>query len=139
MIKQFSLCLVDNIEKENHLIIIDEYNNTMPNRNIEALSVNEALYLKDKYFISDEKYHIIRTKIKCNIPSLVLIKLRRKEVNKTFSLSFTNSNKGVFTNLSSLIKQEVCRYLFCLKDDVIANLENEEIRIKLSADGTDIT
>lgn len=59
------------------------------------MDLDVALYLKDKYLISDLKYSVIRNEFKADIPSLKRIRKKKKELNAAFIYTTTNLRKSI--------------------------------------------
>lgn len=117
------------LEKKISIIIFDDLGTI-------NIDVANALFLKDKYLISDIKYNIIRNKLKADIPSLKRIKRKRKELNIEFIYRFPNLGKSCFTDIKVKIQQHLIKYLTGLSDFTIQ--QRPKLRIKFSADGTNI-
>jgi hypothetical protein len=96
--------------------------------------VQKCLFFKDKYLVSDFVYRALQTNISSDLPPLNSIIRYRNYLNNLFEFKYFEN--GIFVNIQDKIKTVV-------KSFILKNLNFEEvdlsaIKIKLSADGTQI-
>lgn len=110
------------------------------NNDLNEPTVNNILYVKDKWAISDRAYNAFRIKCHLNIPTLFHIKKRRQSIDSIFRIR--DNEMGVFMSIKEKLK-------FCLEkfferkygpDDVNdpTKFKDNIIHVKLGADGTNI-
>ena len=110
------------------------------NSDLNEPTVNNILYVKDKWSISDRAYNAFRIKCHLNIPTLFHIKKKRQSIDSMFRIR--DNEMGVFMSIKEKLK-------YCLEkfferkygpDDVNdpAKFKDNIIHVKLGADGTNI-
>ena len=134
LMKEINLCILDR-ENENNIILVKIFNNYFPN-NYDLISINYALFIKDKYFISDEKYGVIRNNYNSNIPPFYQIKALREKLNESHHIYSIGCDKVKFIDIKIEIKKKIYQYLSSAKETELITIK--ELRIKFSADGTNI-
>ncbi|CAF1136527.1 unnamed protein product [Brachionus calyciflorus] len=98
------------------------------------IDINKVLFFKDKHFISDFVYNAFVTEFDLPLPSLHYIKILRKSLNSKFDLN-VNVRNSRFVNIKSRIAGQLNAFLSNLEEEFDDNIP---LRIKLSADGTNI-
>jgi len=132
--KELDMCIVNNPADDAN-ITIRIHNNYFPNNN-ESIQVVYALFIKDKYFISDEKYDIIRKCFNHNLPALNQIKKLREQLNESHIIYSIGSDKVKFIDIKEAIKKKIFLYFSSLNEKQLKKVK--ELRVKFCADGTNI-
>ena len=101
VIKEASICLSAD-ENENKNILLKEYEDIYPSV-VDEISVEKALYIKDKYFFTYNDYNIIRNIFLAKVPCLYKIRKEKDQINSRFNFHKTNSDKVSFTSAKEKI------------------------------------
>jgi hypothetical protein len=135
--KKAEFCILNEDEHENHNITVNFTNDYLPNPfGDQIIGVGEALFIKDKYFISDKSYAIIRTNFNSKLPCLNEIKAYRKQLNAGFEYFTVNDENVKFVDIKQQIKKRFFEFLSALTQDELRDIK--ELRIKFTADGTNV-
>jgi hypothetical protein len=102
----------------------------------QIIGVGEALFIKDKYFISDNSYAIIRANFNSKLPCLNEMKSYRKQLNAGFEYFTINDENIKFVDIKQQIKKRLFEFLPTLTPDELRDIN--ELRIKFTADGTNV-
>ncbi len=135
--KHAEYCLISDDPAENRDITVNISNCFNPNPFGDiVISVAEALFIKDKLFISDEKYKEIRLHFNQKLPSLKKIKALRSQLNQGFELTTINSENIKFVDINAQIKRRFYEHLSQLNPNELREID--DLRIKFTADGTNV-
>jgi hypothetical protein len=127
------ICIVEYKKQGYFIFSIKKSSNT-----IEAISVETALYWKDKLLISDDSYRLLIVKLLLDLPSIHNIRLFRQHLNSSFNILKLNEY-SYFVDIKLLIYQKVKLFIDSsvqVSDNLNSSTLNDKIIIKLSADGT---
>ena len=102
----------------------------------EKDSVEQVLFLLDKFCVSDHYYHEL-TMISDGLPKSYLIKQRRKQLNDICHVTRTPGNAdGAQVSFTDLLKERISD-LIAKTEDV--NFMGKPIQVKISGDGARMT
>lgn len=143
-LKKLEVVPTDIFEGTMDLRIMDPRKEDEANQN--RPTINNLLYYKDKFSISDKCYCDLKTKCFLPIPSLTQLKKRRVELDSLFEIF--NNEMGVYVSFKEKLKMRLQCYFErkygenVESDDALAKegqvFRDHIIHIKLSADGTNI-
>jgi hypothetical protein len=99
--------------------------------------VDKCIYYKDKITMADHKYHAFKNgmKLKTQMASLKAIRKRKDEISTYIEM--TEFSTGFYLNPIKMIKLRISKFLKSLNNENLAI--NNQIRIKLSCDGTQLS